>query len=585
MRKPKLARTPVSMDAMTFAPKRRKKEGARGASKKRRNPDEGSSSDESEEESGEPCENCGKRSEDLETVVCSQGGGCDEEQWCQDCVSETKNCEHCDKHVSEEAQVEVRVAGRNSTYAEEIWCCDCNSEASDCNWCSRLTADDDLVEVQDDGRYCPKCIEERCHQCPQCDDTLLSENSSTNTVHTSGTNHRATEEWCDSCNSNDTWECASCNNTFSDSVSDYDVVGEGKYCERCVDNHAERCAVCDLYYLSSDDHSHDPQTDEIESYHASKNRGFTPLDSPWIRRQPKPPVYFGVELEVEVINGPKPKYVQQVVDSLGGRGEDEFIAGIEADSSVRTGFEIVTNPAGLDLHRKYWLQADLSGLQSHNATVSCGLHVHMTRNAITPLTLGRMVAFANADANRTFMVTFCRRESPDYARFSPGRPVTYPYRTERRGTRLVPVRRYGTDRYEVFNLQNDETIEFRLPKGTTKLTTIIATVEFCNALIRFCETVSASTGLTVPNFKKFVAQDEMLADTRCLRAYLVDRGLASAKEMRLPKIPPPGTPPTPEGDARRNPRMNARMNPDEIREPRTYAEQFVLDYAQTGEWE
>lgn len=580
MRKPKLAHTPVSMDAMTFAPKRRKR-------KKRRNPEdesaEGEPAEDESEESGEPCANCGKRSEDLETVVCSDGGECAEAQWCPDCVSETSSCEHCDRHVSDEARAEVRVVSSSGRGAEEMWCCDCEHiHASDCDRCDNRTDDDDLVEVQDEGKYCPQCVYEHTSLCPRCDDTRLSDRSVTNTVHTDGSNHRVTEEWCDNCNRTDTWECDCCNNTFSDSEDQTEVSGNGNYCARCVDRYTEYCDQCDATFRTDDsDHNHDePDTDEIEDYHSSRSRGFTPLDSPWIQRQPPPPVYFGVELEVEVINGPKAKYVEQVVDSLGGRGQDCFIAGIEADASVRTGFEIVTNPAGLDTHRKYWLQADLDGLRSHDASVSCGLHVHMTRAAITPLTLGRMVAFANADANRTFMVTFCRRESREYAAFDPNRPVTYPYRVVEKDGKKVVVRRQPVARYEVFNLQNEKTIEFRLPKGTTKLTTIIATVEFCNALIRFCETAS-SVNLTVPNFKKFVTNDEMLADTRCLRAYLVDRGLATAKEMRLPKIPPPSRPPPPEGDARRNP----RRNPDEIRKPRTYAEQFVLDYAQTGEWE
>lgn len=527
-----------------------------------------------EEEGGDPpqtraCPHCSKEAPEdtfVEVVVAAD----ENEEWCEECISEHSfRCDKCDNQASNSALSDV---------SDNEWCPTCVDEhAAKCQHCKALVDEENTHSVGSET-WCQSCVDDDAGWCERCEEHVPSED--TREVRTG---RRRSQTWCESCYDHHASYCQSCQEYFSDDdVSSYEVDGD-TWCEYCAEDNAYYCDECDEWSLEA--HNHDDEDDDedsISDYHTGRRRGFEPIDSPWIRRQPKPPVYFGVELEVEAPTSGQSlgEYAAQVRQSV----RSDFIASIEHDGSLSHGFEIVTNPAGLDVHREQWLNANLQDLKSHNTT-TCGLHVHMTRNALRPLVLGRMSEFLNADHNKTFIETFCRRSFNRYAQGVKDMTIT-------------KAQKPRGDRYEVLNLTNRNTVEFRLPKGTTKDTTIIATVEFCNALIRMCSVVS-SRKLTTQAFKEFIVRDEMLADTRFLRGYLIDRGLAVPQEMRLPKpkkIPAPpatATPPAPpsedvsaladagtpgDGLPRSNPKKRRRNSGI------SYATLVALEYLETGEW-
>ena len=118
------------------------------------------------------------------------------------------------------------------------------------------------------------------------------------------------------------------------------------------------------------------------------------------------------------VGKPRGKYARQVTDSMGplllGIEEDGSIEG--NDNSGHPGFEIITQPAGLDSHEKYWNQADLKGLKSHD-TANCGTHVHVSRAALTKLEIAKLLIFIYDSRNKDFVEGIGRRPFSNHRQF------------------------------------------------------------------------------------------------------------------------------------------------------------------------
>lgn len=289
-------------------------------------------------------------------------------------------------------------------------------------------------------------------------------------------------------------------------------------------------------HCDDDDFSYDEDEDTyvhyeykgrvIGSYHSSKG-DFCPIDSPWTRANsfyiskivdinnppPRYSRYFGVELEVEVKHGDRVDRATALNDVLnkGTVGRSCFF---ENDGSLSNGFEIITQPMGLDTHAKFWewvKDANLSrGLLSHN-TSTCGLHVHVTRYGLTRLQISKMVAFINHPDNRPLLEALARRYGSNYATYSSGK-------------RIGNALRDSNGRYEALNLESRKTIEFRMFKGTLKYESIMSAVEFANALVNFCSDQSGyGFKLDTKSFMQFIETPAIANDTKHLRPYIANK--------------------------------------------------------------
>lgn len=127
---------------------------------------------------------------------------------------------------------------------------------------------------------------------------------------------------------------------------------------------------------------------------------------------------------------------------------------------------------------------------------SVGHHIHLSRAAIAPLTLGKMLVFMNAEENRGFLTAIAGRECRAYARYAT--------------KKLTDGRNH--DRYEVLNV-TDKTVEFRMFKANLYSKAILKNHEFCKAVLAFCESESHGFGtvessadpLHWTRFRRFVA--------------------------------------------------------------------------------
>jgi hypothetical protein len=203
------------------------------------------------------------------------------------------------------------------------------------------------------------------------------------------------------------------------------------------------------------------------------------------------PHYFGVELEVECPKGDPQEQATRAL-SMFPRG---FIL-CKCDGSLNCGFEIVTKPASLAVHKTNWREF----CKRHGKRIgsygyrSTGLHIHCSRAPLSRQQIGRMLVFINRLANRPFINALSQRSYWQYCEVKPEKTID-------------DVN--GGDRYEALNLCNRSTVEFRLFKGNCRALAIFRALEFCDALIRFtARPFSDQTWKSVPQFCAYVRRNK-----------------------------------------------------------------------------
>jgi len=291
-----------------------------------------------------------------------------------------------------------------------------------------------------------------------------------------------------------------------------------------LNRHGERitihCDEDDFYYDDEEDcrvhHDYSPPSRVLRRYHTAKNNDdYSAVISEWTKQNDR---FFGIELEVECRKGHPGDYVDKLNDALndGDAGARCFF---EEDGSLSNGFEIITQPMGLDTHYQFWewLQDKslTANLRSHD-TSTCGLHVHVNRNNLNRLQINKMCVFIHSPDNRNLIKAIARRHGVGYASMH----------AKKLGTAHEPSR--SDPRYEAVNLTNRRTIEMRIFKGTLKHDSLLAALEFTHALVKFTAPASqAGFVLTTDKFMDFINADVMKPETRYLRNYLTAVGFTA----------------------------------------------------------
>lgn len=234
-------------------------------------------------------------------------------------------------------------------------------------------------------------------------------------------------------------------------------------------------------------------------------------------------LYSGIEIEVGVYDN-KPRKAREVIDLL---GEDYAIC--KRDSSI-DGFEIVTIPATRKEHalRLEKLCSNRpSGIKSWSDS-TCGMHIHLSNKPISPCSQVKMSYFINNRRNRDFMVKIAGRDSERYAAYDSKSKLAYYVNPNnhtksygelgkleryKRGLLNRPSRytvvRWNDERHEALNFHKRSTIEFRIFKSTLRYERIMSNLEFCYALVNFCNVVPLKKDvLTYHNFYDFVQESE-----------------------------------------------------------------------------
>jgi len=286
---------------------------------------------------------------------------------------------------------------------------------------------------------------------------------------------------CENCILEYTYICDSCGQR----VWEWDTISDDHItiCRSCFTNRYTRCCECDRL-VPSDSANFD---DDEEPYcHNCWEQTTHPIHE--YNYKPAPifygdgPRYFGVELEID--EGGKDSYAaNHILGVANGMAEHLYI---KSDGSLDCGMELVTHPMTLDYHMNYMPWDDVLdeakhlGYLSHKAR-TCGLHVHISRNAFGDTELEQECTIAR-------LLYFVEKFWPELLRFSRRTEAQINRWAARYGMKLSPkemmdcAKHSYAGRYMAVNLTNYSTVEIRIFRGTLKLNTLLATLQMVNAI-------------------------------------------------------------------------------------------------------
>lgn len=246
---------------------------------------------------------------------------------------------------------------------------------------------------------------------------------------------------------------------------------DGRVCGPCVQQHYHQCMNCG-------NRARDGYEDEGRFYcnedcYRSANYPIHSFDyrpTPIFYGTPADGLFLGVELEFEA-----PKRDETAWGLLSEYGDGEKLFYLKNDGSISYGFELVSHPCGLAYHQDSFgwprILKYLNGMKckSFHAESSCGIHVHVSRAAFSVTEQIRLTYFMNR--HRGSWETLAQRTSNQWSAFK-----NKPLHAEALGS---------GDRYEVVNGLNEDTLEFRLFKGTLRLVSFMAILELTETICRF----------------------------------------------------------------------------------------------------
>lgn len=305
------------------------------------------------------------------------------------------------------------------------------------------------------------------------------------------------EVMCPSCLRNETLICSHCGKRLW--LNDNAGSGDFPLCQSCYDEYYTICTHCERIVHRNNACWDDDEPYCSECYHSYCSDRMihdyyykpTPIFYGDSSR------YFGVELEVDDA-GEDDESAESVMNIANSSNEHIYC---KHDGSLDNGFEIVTHPMTLDYHLNDipWnrVLSDLRcmGYLSHKAN-TCGLHVHVNRNSLgdtyaeQEATIARILYFFEKHWEE--LLKFSRRTNRQLDRWA----ARYGYKDKPKDILDHAKAGAGNGRYSCINLQNNNTIEFRMFRGTLKYNTIIATLQLVN---RVCDVAFALSDDEIKN--------------------------------------------------------------------------------------
>lgn len=351
---------------------------------------------------------------------------------------------------------------------EKIYCCECGKELQEamydignddyicedcryafyveCDDCGRLVPEGDLIAVDNNDRFvCDHCIDEY-YTCDHCGEMFSDCNLAVNTIPLT---------LCDHCYGYSYFTCEGCGEIYYHEDGEY--VDGWCYCYTCAEDHRNR----------------------ILSYSAKPSPTFFGEDVG----------YYGIEVEID--SGHDKQEAAKAISEAGG----DHIYLKEDGSLSCDGMEIVTHPATIDYHVKHFPWAEICeaalsyGYKSHD-TDTCGLHIHASRSLFgdtqieQDLTIAKIMLLVDRWYD-TKIVRFARRSLARMRRWA-DKPNAGIRPEDDDGTAISKSKKDANNRYRAINLCNCRTVEFRIFRGTLKRDTIIASIQWVDALVRYC---------------------------------------------------------------------------------------------------
>lgn len=400
----------------------------------------------------------------------------------------------------------------------EFVCIDCrDAYLKKCVACGEYVSleDDDYVNDRDGELYCESCRDDHLSYCEHCDEYSDSDKF----AHIADLD----EYWCDDCADCYAYRCEECGDYVSQNCGDDNTL----LCNSCYADHYCTCDDCNEVIHNNNAYFHDDGTYCESCYNDNHSSNVHEYSyEPYLNFQSsdeddeKCLAYLGFELEA---GGVTSSERNRIADSISD-GEDTFY--LKEDGSIpEYGFELVSHPITLKRHKELdWAdvlrQMSNAGMKSHDlGEESCGLHVHVSRNYLSPYKWLLIDWFISKYQSQ--FETIARRKETHWARFkkSNGLPVKDVY-----------GKSSGT-RYQAVNFENTNTVEFRLFRGTLKYSTFMATLEIVDALVHWANQLSISdilaSGDAFANFTAYIQSSSLYENAV---NYLAENNLMEVKK-------------------------------------------------------
>lgn len=277
-------------------------------------------------------------------------------------------------------------------------------------------------------------------------------------------------------------------------------------CQDCYDDNYTSCCRCgrqlredQAYYESSDEYDERPYCSQCYAALDKDQSIHHYYYKPKAVFHGEGPRFFGVELEIDGA-GERASHALALLNIANRNGDCAYI---KHDGSLDDGLEIVTHPMSLEYHLREmpWealcRKAVSLGYLSHR-TSTCGLHIHVSRSAFGETEAAQEAAIAR-------VLYFFERHWEELLKFSRRTPRQLERWAARYGYKEQPMeildfakKGYHGGRYTCVNLQNADTVEFRMFRGTLKPNTIFAALELLDQLCDMAVSLSDGELKAVP---------------------------------------------------------------------------------------
>lgn len=315
-----------------------------------------------------------------------------------------------------------------------------------CEFCGKELKKDQQY-FYDDVILCESCWEEQTEVCEYCHGRIWVENAE----------RHQDLILCSDCYHAHYTHCEECGILIHNDDAYYFDFGDQPYCGRCFSEQSADSVIKEYGYKPE------------PIFYGSGD------------------LFLGVELEIDK-GGEKGEHAQTILDIANEKEEHLYC---KHDGSIEDGFELVSHPMTLAYHeeRMPWREilstAAAMDYCSHQ-TATCGLHCHVNRSALGDTeeeqeeVIARIVYFVETHWNK--LLRFSRRTEENINRWASrygvaGNPKeTYKNAKDKRLGRYVAV-----------NLENTNTIEFRLFRGTLRYETFLAALQLVEAICSVCK--------------------------------------------------------------------------------------------------
>lgn len=360
-----------------------------------------------------------------------------------------------------------------------------------CDCCRREFSE---LNGRHSGNYCDAC-NANVVICDDCDDEIMRD------AATNVGGRRNTRYVCDSC-ARSYSECRDCSTFVRDDDARTNDNGES-YCESCYRDRYSICEDCGEECMAEqmDEEGRCPDC-HVDPHVIDGLRDYSHKPRPKFFSVPgeKTKAFCGIELEMEFFDAANGTDSARII----ARNKELYC---KADGSLDKGLEMVSHPMTFEYARRFNFESLFEKLKENGAkswnTDTCGMHVHVSRDAFSALGIFKLQKLIYENPDFSFWISRRPSQSEDvnkgmyYCRVKDFATISNQY------AKKAMKKAKDARRYVAVNLENEDTVEIRLFKGTLAIQGFRMNLEFCEALLGFCNSIEVSK-CNLNEFQKYL---------------------------------------------------------------------------------